>query len=158
MPRQPAPRTFSTMFGLLMAAATAAPADGPALAAAATAGVCVLAGLAARPFATAAVLAAVAALALAEPAPLFSALSGLSATAYLVIRHAVGTPDVVTTTRPTILCAVGFTAVGLAAVAVPATLPWLPLLAPVAAAAALVLAVRPYVDVRRWEVGSSRQL
>lgn len=146
------------MFGLLMTAATAAPADGPALLAAAAAGLCVLAGLAFRPVATAAVLVAAAALALAEPAPLFSALSGLSATAYLVIRHAVDTPDVVTTTRPTMLCAIGFTAVGLAAAAVPATLPWLPLLAPVAVAVLYLSAVRPYLDVRRWTSGRFRQL
>ena len=147
MSAQPAPRIFSTVFGLLMAAAAAAPADGPALLAAALAAFCVLAGLFIRPAATIAVLAALAALALSEPAPLFAGLSGLSAAAYLVIRHAVGVPDMVTTTRPTVLGATGFTLAGLVAVSLPAHVAWLPLLAPVAVATVYLLAIRHYLDL-----------
>ncbi|MUL82525.1 MULTISPECIES: hypothetical protein [unclassified Mycolicibacterium] len=154
MSAQPAPRISSTAFGLLMAAASAAPAsaDWPALLAA-LAGAAVLIGLLYRPAATVAVLASAGALAMAEPAPLFAAVAGLSGTAYLVIRHAVEIPDVVTTTRPTMMCATVFTIAGLAAVALPAALPWIPLLAPVVAAGIFLLALRPFVDDRRWEAG-----
>ncbi|MHC9294807.1 hypothetical protein ACRCUN_20270 [Mycobacterium sp. LTG2003] len=158
MSAQPAPRTFSTVFGLLMAAATAAPADGLALVAAALAAGGVLVGLVLRPVATAAVMAAAAALALAEPEPVFAALAGLSATAYLVIRYAVGTPEVVTTTRPTMLTAIGFTVVGLAASSWAVTVPWLPLLAPLAAGVVYVLALRPFVEEGRWSTAQYRQM
>jgi hypothetical protein len=33
----------------------------------------------------------------------------------------------------------------------PAALPWIPLLAPVAAAGIFLLALRPFVDDRRWK-------
>lgn len=149
MSSQPAPRMFSTVFGLLMAASSAGPAaaaGGPALLAAALGAVGVIVGLAARPVATGAVVAAASALALSPPAPLFAALAGLSAAAYLVIRHA--TPSVVTTTRPTMLAAIGFTAAGLAAAAWPVSVPWLPLLAAPALAAVYLFAVRPYIGER----------
>ncbi len=152
---QPVPRAFSTVFGLLMVAAAAAPADGPALLAAAVSAAGVAVGLLLRPAATVAVLATVAALALSDPPPLFAALSGLSATAYLVIRHAVGAPAVVTTTRATVLSAIGFTATGVAAVMLPAGVPWLPLLAPLSVAGAYLVAIRPFLDNSRWEAGRS---
>lgn len=158
MSAQPAPQAFSTVFGLLMAAATAAPADGPALVAAALAAGGVLVGLVFRPIATAAVVAAAAALALSEPEPVFAALAGLSATAYLVIRHAVGTPEVVTTTRPTMFTAIGFTVVGLATAAWPVTVPWLPLLAPPAVGVVYLLALRPFVEARRWAATRHREM
>jgi hypothetical protein len=145
------------VFGLLMAGAAAVPAHGPALLAAVLAGVCVLGGVFLRPLATTAVLAAGTALALAEPSGLFAALSGLSATAYLVIRYAVGMPDLVTTTRPTMVGAFGFTAAGLVAVATPVALPWLPLLAPPAAAGVYLLALRPFIG-SRWHTPHSGQL
>src|SRR5690348_14430099 len=107
MSAQPAPRSFSTVFGLLMAAAVAVPADGPALVAAALAALGVLAGLTVRPASSVAVLAAAAALTLSDPAPAYAALAGLSATAYLVIRYAADTPGVVTTTGPSMIGAVG---------------------------------------------------
>ncbi|MGV0744726.1 hypothetical protein [Mycolicibacterium sp. XJ870] len=158
MSAQPAPRTFSTVFGLLMAGAAAATAEGSALVAAAVAGVGVLIGLWIRPAATAAVVAAAVSLALSEPAPLFAALAGLSATAYLVIRHAVETPDTATTTRQTMLAAIGFTAAGLAAAALPVSVAWLPLLAPPAVAVAYFLALRPFVDTGRWNAERYRPM
>ncbi|ART69586.1 hypothetical protein BTO20_14190 [Mycobacterium dioxanotrophicus] len=156
MPAQPAPRSFSTAFGLLMAAAVAVPADGPALVAAALAATGVLAGLMVRPVSSAAVLAAAAALALSDPAPAYAALAGLSATAYLVIRHAVETPAVVTTTVPSMACAVGFSVVVLTAAMVPLSVRWLPLLVPVAVAVLYVLVVRPFVRESTW--GSGRRM
>ncbi|MGV0814776.1 hypothetical protein ABQF34_22660 [Mycolicibacterium boenickei] len=151
MTAQPAPRIFSTVFGLLMVASSAAPADGPALLAAVVGAVAVLAALVVRPAATAAVLATVAALALSEPAPLYAALSGLSAAVYLVIHHAVGAPAVVTTTRATVLAALGFTVVGLVAISVPVQVRWLPLLAPLVVAGIYVLVIRPFLENSRWE-------
>lgn len=153
MSAQPAPRGFSTVFGLLMAAAVAAPADGPALMAAALAAVGVLAGLIVRPVSSAAVLAAAAGLALSDTAPAYAALAGLSATAYLVIRHAVDTPGVVTTTGPSMVCAVGFGVAVLAAAMVPLSVRWLPLLVPMAVAVLYVLVVRPFVHESTWGAG-----
>ena len=91
-----------------------------------------LAGLRFRPAATLAVLLALSALVLSDPSPMFAALSGLSAAAYLVLRHAVGAPaGVVTATPPTMIAAVGFAFVGVVATSFAPQLPWSPLLAPV---------------------------
>ncbi|MEV0671769.1 hypothetical protein [Mycobacterium sp. NPDC050441] len=150
MSAQPAPRIFSTVFGLLMAAAVAVPADGPALVAAALTACGVLAGLFFRPASSAAVLAAAAALTLSDPAPAYAALAGLSATAYLVIRHAADIPGVVTTTGPSMIAAVGFSMAALAAALVPVSVRWLPLLVPLAVAVLFVLVTNPFIDRSRW--------
>jgi hypothetical protein len=147
---QPAPRTFSTAFGLLMVATAVVQADRLAFVAAALAVVAVLAGLQFRPAATLAVLLTVAAIMLADPPPVVAALSGLCAAAYLVMRHAVGPAGrVVTTTAPTMIAAAGFTFAGIVATVFPLRLPWLPLLAPVAVVAIFVLAIRPFLAERR---------
>jgi hypothetical protein len=67
-----------------------------------------------------------------------TATSGLCAAAYLVLRHTGAV------TAPTVLGAVGFTAVGLAAASLPFQLPWVPLLAPLAVLVLYVLATRPF--------------
>ena len=133
----------SAGFGVVMVAAAAVDARGPALLVAAAAGVAVLAGLYVRAAATAAVLAVVCAIALSEPQPMLAALSGLSAAAYLVLRHA-------TITRPTVIGLVGFTAVGVVATtAGTAGLSWLPLLAPVAAVVLFLLLTGPFARDER---------
>ena len=72
------------------------------------------------------------AIVLSDPSPMFAALSGLSAAAYLVLRHAVGAPaGVVTATTPTMIAAVGFAFAGVVATSFAPRLPWSPLLAPV---------------------------
>jgi hypothetical protein len=71
-------------------------------------------------------------------------LAGLSAAAYLVIRHAVGA-GVVTTTRPTVIGMVAFTLVGIAATVTPLSVPWLPLLAPPAVVATFALVMVPFL-------------
>ena len=136
-------RFVSAGFGVLMAAAAAVDAHGPALVAAAIAGVAVLAGLYLRLAATAGVLAVVCAIALSEPQPLLAALSGLSAAAYLVLRYT-------TMTGPTVIGLVGFTAVGVVATtAGTAGLSWLPLLAPVAAVVLFLLMTDPFARDER---------
>jgi hypothetical protein len=146
---QPAPRAFSTAFGMLMAAATEIHAHGLAFVAATLAVTAVLAGIQFRPGATLAVLLTVAAIVLSDPAPTFAALSGISAAAYLVLRHAVGAPTgVVTATQPTTIGAVGFTFAGLVATSMPLQLPWLPLLAPLAVFAIYAIANRPFLGDR----------
>jgi hypothetical protein len=83
---------------------------------------------------------------LANPPPLLAALSGLCAVAYLVCRHAVGTPvGAVLGSWPTTVAAVGFTIAGLVATSFPLQLPWLPLVAPLAVLAIYVLATRPFL-------------
>jgi hypothetical protein len=135
------PRVVAPAFGLLMVAVAAVHAHGPALVAAAAAVTAVVAGIHFRSAATVAVVITASVIALSNPPVIFATLCGLSATAYLVLRHA----SAVTATRPTILGAVGFTLVGLVATAIPLHLAWLPLLAPVAALAIFVIAIRPFV-------------
>jgi hypothetical protein len=131
-------RAISTSFGLVMVAAATVGADGPALVAAALAAVAVLAGNVFRPAATLAVLIDVAVIVLADAPPMLTALSGLCATAYLVLRHTA------TATAPTVLGAMGFAIGGLVAASIPVQLPWVPLLAPVAVLIVFVLVTRPY--------------
>jgi len=140
---QPGARTLSVGFGLLMVAVAAVHAHGTAVVAAVLALVAVGAGLLVRAAATGAVLLSVVVLAVSDSPPLVAALSGLSATAYLLLRHAVGT-GVVTMTRPTLVAMLGFTIAGLAATAVRLDLPWLPLLAPPAVVAIYWLALTPH--------------
>ncbi|MCW2649244.1 MAG: conserved hypothetical transrane protein [Mycobacterium sp.] len=141
---QPAPRAFSTVFAVLMVAAAAVHAERPGLIAAVLAMIAVLGGLRFRAAATLAVLFTVAAIVISAPPPLFAALSGLCAVAYLVLRHAVHA-GVVTTTWPTVIGAIVFTALGVAATVVPLHVPWLPLLAPPAAVALYALTMRPFL-------------
>ncbi|HYZ67940.1 MAG TPA: hypothetical protein VE666_09090 [Mycobacterium sp.] len=131
-------RALSTAFGLVMVASAAVQADGAGVVAAVVAAVAVLGGSVFRPVATVAVLLTVAVLVLADAPPVLTATSGLCAAAYLVLRHTSAV------TAPTVLGAVGFTAAGLAAAALPIQLPWVPLLAPLAVMALYVLVTRPF--------------
>jgi hypothetical protein len=134
----PVTRAVSTAFGLVMVASAAVQADGPGLVAAVVAAAAVLVGSVFRPAATIAVLATVAVIVLADAAPVLTATSGLCAAGYLVLRHTAAV------TSPTMLGAVGFTAVGLAAASLPIQLPWVPLLAPLAVLVLYVLVTRPF--------------
>ncbi len=137
-------RLLSTAFGLLMVAATGGGSqDGPAFVAAALALAAVALGTVYRAAATPAVVLAVAAIALADPTPILAAVSGLAATLYLVLRHATG--EVFTASTPTVVAALSFTVVGLAATSFPLQLPWLPLLAPPAVLGIYLLATRAYL-------------
>ena len=132
-------RFVSAAFGMLMAAAAAVDGAGWVLVAAAIAAAAVLAGILVRSAATAAVLAAACAIALSEPQPLLAAVSGLSAAAYLVLRHT-------TMTRPTVIGLLGFAAVGMIATTAPGGWSWLPLLAPVAAVIGFLVLMGPFFD------------
>jgi hypothetical protein len=138
---------LATIFGLLMAGSAAVGAHGQALAAAGLAAAAVGAGIVLRPAATAAVLLTVATIVLgATPHPL-AAVSGLSAAAYLVCRHAVGPRAVaVAGSWPTIVAALGFSFVGLVATSFPVQVPWLPLVAPLGVLAIYVVATRPFLN------------
>jgi hypothetical protein len=139
-------RAVSTAFGLVMIAASVVQADGAAVVAAGVAAVAVLVGMAFRPAATAAVLITGAVIVIADAPPMLAALSGLSAAGYLVLRHTVAA------TAPTVVGAVGFTAVGLGAASLPMELPWVPVLAPLAVVVAYVLVTRPF-----WGEGDTRR-
>lgn len=142
MNSQPAPVLFSTVFGVLMVVASAGPGAAVRVAVA-LALLAVVAGAFYRPATVVAVLATVAALALSDPPLLSAAVCGLSATAYLVIRHAVaqdGASDVVTTTAPTVLGMLGFTAGAVIAGLMPWRLAWVALLAPVVVVGIVVAA------------------
>ncbi|MBX7431704.1 hypothetical protein JDV09_06220 [Mycobacterium sp. Y57] len=137
-----------------MVAAAARGADGPALAVAACALIAVPIGWWLRSAAVAAVLLAVATIALADPAPMFTAVAGLCAAGYLALHHGAGR-----TTVPTALFAVGFAVTAATVVALPVALPWLPLAAPLVLLGALLAALWPYlalVSSRSVPAGADR--
>jgi hypothetical protein len=149
LPAQLAPLVTSTACGILMTAATGVAAHGVAFIAGALAVLAVVAGTLFRPAATLAVVLTVITIVLADPSPLLAALSGASATAYLVLRHAVGSPrGLVTATQPTMIAATSFTLAGLIATSFPLQLPWVPLLAPATVLALYVLTTRPLMPDR----------
>ncbi|MGB8389937.1 hypothetical protein [Mycobacterium sp.] len=136
---------LSTGFGLLMVGLAAVGSRGLAVAAWAAVLAAVVVGTAFRPGATVAVLASAFTMILSSPPVALVALSGLCAAAYLVCRHAEGTPvGVVLGSWPTAVAAVGFTFAGLVATSFPLQLPWLPLAAPLGVLAIYVLATRPF--------------
>jgi len=137
-------RLLSLAFGLLMVAAATLASGGPALVLAAVAVAALVAGLVIRLAATLAVVAVVGALALSEPSPVVAAIAGLSATAYLVVRHADGTDAASALTVPTVLAALGLSAVTVLGATVPLALPWVPLVAPLAVVAAYVIVLDRY--------------
>jgi hypothetical protein len=136
----------STACGVLMVAAVGIGAHGSARVAATSAVVAVTIAVLFRPVATLAVLLTVVAIALSGPPATVAAVSGLSAAAYLVLRHAASSgAGLDSVSGATMVSAVGFTLVGLVATAFPLRLPWLPLLAPLAVFAVYLLATRPYL-------------
>lgn len=141
----PVLRAVSTAFGLVMVASAAVQADGQGLIAAVAASAAVLLGSVFRPAATIAVLLTVSVIVLADAPPVLTAISGLCAAAYLVLRHTAAV------TSPTVVGAVGFTAAGLAAASLPIQLPWVPLLAPLAVLVLYVVVTRPF-----WSEHSAR--
>jgi hypothetical protein len=134
-------RALSTAFGLLMVAATAIAAEGVSLVAAVLAVIAVVLGIRFAGAATLAVTIAVVVAVLADTPPLGTALAGLAATAYLVLRHAPNVESVAAS--PTLIGALGLSAVGLGATAIPLSVPWLPLAAPVVVLVIYVIVVQP---------------
>jgi hypothetical protein len=142
---------LSTGFGVLMVGLavglSTVGSHGPAAAAGVAALIAVGVGVVFRPAATVAVLLLVATVVISNPSVTFATWSGLCAAAYLVCRHAVGTPTgAVMWSWPTAVGAVGFAFAGLVATSFPLQLPWLPLAAPLAALAIYVLATRPFLS------------
>jgi hypothetical protein len=137
---------LATVFGLLMVGLAVVGAHGPAVGVGMAALAAVGIGIMFRPAATVAVLLAVASIVMSDPPYLFVGLSGLCAVAYLISRHAATLPDAaVMASWPTVVGAVGFTFVGVVATSFPLHLPWVPLVAPLAALAIYVLAARPFL-------------
>jgi hypothetical protein len=141
-------RVLASAFGLLMVAAVAVQADPRALVVAVLAAVAVVLSVRLAWAATVAVLACIAAMALSEPNPMLATLAGVAAVGYLALCHAGARAAF---TRPTLVAVLGSAAVGLVATAVPAELPWAPLLAPFVVLAVFVLAIRPLVGAGRRE-------
>jgi hypothetical protein len=143
---QLAASVLSVVCGFLMVGAVGIGSHGPVLVAAVSALVAVLAGIVFRQVATLAVLLTVAVIALSDPTATLAAASGLSAAVYLVLRHAAGSgAGLDGVSGATLVGAVGFAFAGVVATAFPLQLPWLPLLAPLAAFAVYLLATRPFL-------------
>ncbi|WP_242453370.1 hypothetical protein [Mycolicibacterium sp. P9-64] len=140
-------RALSTAFGLLMVASTALVAEGPSLVGAALAVVAVAFGIRFAGAATLAVMISVVVALLADAPPMSTALAGVAAAAYLVLRHANSVESVVT--APTAIGALGFSAIGLGATLVPVSVPWLPVAAPVAVLVSYAIVVKPLLAQRR---------
>jgi hypothetical protein len=138
--------TLSAAFGFLMVGAVGIGSHGPVLVAAVSALVAVVAGTVFRQVATLAVLLTVVVIALSDPTASLAAVSGLSAAIYLVLRHAADSgAGLDGVSGATLVGAVGFAFAGVVATAFPLQLPWLPLLAPLAAFAVYLLATRPFL-------------
>ena len=143
---QLAAHVLSTACGVLMVAAVGIGAHGSTRVAATSAVAAVTIAVLFRPVATLAVVLTVVAIALSGPPATVAAVSGLSAAAYLVLRHAASNgAGLDSVSVATMVSAVGFTLVGLVATAFPLRLPWLPLLAPLAVFAVYLLSTRPYL-------------
>jgi hypothetical protein len=142
----PAGRALSTAFGLLMVASTALVAEGPSLVGAALAVVAVAFGIRFAGAATLAVMISVVVALLAEAPPMSTALAGVTAAAYLVLRYSSSVESVVT--APTAVGALGFSAIGLGATVIPVSVPWLPLAAPVAVLVSYMIVVKPLLAQR----------
>jgi hypothetical protein len=143
---QLAAHVLSTACGVLMVAAVGIGAHGSTQVAATSAVAAVTIAVLFRPVATLAVLLTVVAIALSGPPATVAAVSGLSAAAYLVLRHAASNgAGLDSVSVATMVSGLGFTLVGLVATAFPLRLPWLPLLAPLAVFAVYLLATRPYL-------------
>jgi hypothetical protein len=138
-------RALSLAFGLLMVAAVTVQSEGPALVTASAALFAVVVGLVSPVAATLAVMTTVVVLALSGPSPALAAVAGVAATAYLALRHAEGHAPTLLS-KPTLLGALGLSAVAVLASTVPLTLPWVPLVAPLAVVAIYVVVVAPFVD------------
>ena len=139
---------LSTGFGLVMVAAAGFQTTGLAFVFAVAAAVGVLTGIVVRAAATVAVLFAAAAVVVSEAPPMLAALAGLTAACYLVLRYTEGgAARLIGASAPTMLAALGFSFVGVLAASFPFTVPWLPLLAPLAVFGIYVLATRPFYKV-----------
>ncbi|BBX95276.1 hypothetical protein [Mycobacterium lacus] len=137
---------LATTFGLLMVGSAAVGSHGPATVAGFAAVIAVGLGVMFRLAATIAVLLAVSVIAVSAPPQGLAAVSGLSAAAYLVCRHAAGTSaGAVLASWPTAIAAVGFTFAGVVVTSFPLQLPWLPLVAPLAVLAIYVVVIRPFM-------------
>lgn len=128
--------------GLLMVAGPGIGSEAPARQLSMLAVVAVAAGVIWRPAATLAVLLTVGVFVLSNPAATLTAVSGLAAAAYLVLRH-VDSLDAVS--AATLVGAAGFAFAGLVATAFPLQVPWLPLAAPLAVVAIYLLATGPFL-------------
>ena len=136
-------RALSFAFGLLMVAAGALRGDQSALVASAVGVLAVVVGIRFGAAATLAVAATVVALALSDPSPVLAAVAGLAAACYLVLRHASRGEAM---TLPTVLGAVGLSAVAGLGAAMPMTLPWVPLVAPLAVLLIYVTVAAPLIS------------
>ncbi|MCW2555491.1 MAG: conserved hypothetical transrane protein [Mycobacterium sp.] len=139
-------RALSFAFGLLMVAAGTIQSAGPALAVSAAAFLAVVSGLVFRAAATLAVAVTIVALAISEPSPVVAAVAGLAATIYLVLRHARGGDAAMALTAPTVLGALGLSAVAVLGATIALALPWVPLVAPLAVVAIYVTVVTPLIS------------
>jgi hypothetical protein len=139
-------RTLSVAFGLLMVAAAAVGTRGPSLVVVAVAVAAVVVAIRVTAAATVSVGCSVVLIVLTDPPPIVAALAGLSAAAYLVLRHTAQVEE--SLAWPTVAGAVGLSAVGMTAALVPTDVPWLPLVAPVAVLAVYAIVTRPFVPGR----------
>lgn len=134
-------RALATAFGLVMVASAALQADEPGLVAALVSAVAVVGSVRFAGLASVAVIAAAVAVVVSDAGPALAAMAGVTATCYLVLRHG----GVGALTRTTAVAILGAAAIGLLAVTVPITLPWVPLLAPLAVLGAFAVAIRGLV-------------
>src|SRR4051812_20102321 len=130
-----------------MVAASAIAARQLSLVAAAAAAIAVVLGVRFAFAATLAVTMSVVTSMLADTPPMGTALAGLAAAAYLVLRHARNVESV--SAAPTIVGALSLTAVALGASVITVSVPWVPLAAPVVVLLSYLIVVQPLLAERR---------
>lgn len=158
MNSRPAVIPATAAAGLLMVAATLPGASVPAMVAAGVALLLVLISLLIRSVATGAVLAVVVALAIGSPLAASAVLTGLAATAFLLLSALIDAPTgVAIMTRQTLTGAVVFAAIGLVATALPLELRWAPVAAPVLVVAIFAISLTPYVAATTRRPGSGKR-
>jgi hypothetical protein len=137
-------RGLSPAFGMMMVAATEPQTHWLALWTGGLAIAAILFGARFRSAATLAVLLTALTLALSPPPPMLAVMSGICATAYLVMRH-VSVPNSTTPTRATAVAALSFGLAGAVITIFPLDVAWLPLIAPFGLLGAFAIATHPYM-------------
>ncbi|MFD4268325.1 hypothetical protein [Rhodococcus sp. NPDC058481] len=143
--------------GWSMSVAVVPHAQVPALIAAGLAAAGVLAARWSRIAVVCAVQAALLALALGDPTPVQAGLTGVGATMFTMAAHAAHAPVVaVAESRLVLAVAVVSAAAAVSVFLLPAEIPWLPLVGPVACVAVYALVLAPYVAAGNDEGPRSR--
>ncbi|MFC7448011.1 hypothetical protein [Rhodococcus daqingensis] len=157
MTELPAPGVMALAAGWSMSAAVVPHAPAPALVAAGLAAIGVLIARWSRIAVVGAVQAALLALVLGDPTPVQAGLAGVGATIFVLAAHAAHAPVVPAAESGLVVAVAVVTAsVTVSVFLLPAEIPWIPLVAPLACLAVYALVLAPYTGMGNDEGPRSR--